>query len=227
MNPKYQARDKETLDTIHTLKDKGIEKMAVLLRHSERFYPEAPRMEPFMGLTPGGKTLAMEFGAALPATCLPKLYSSTFGRCIETAYLIDKGFAKKTARFADPNQTDDLLAPFYINDLEAAIGIGEDISEKAFILRWFDKKIDERIMACPEKTARKLSGFVTDRLEALPEGQIALCVSHDWNIFVLQAFVLGMDMEKEFGAGYLEGLVFFEQAGTYFVTSHKTDPVRL
>jgi broad specificity phosphatase PhoE len=224
MKLKHEVRAKQTIETITTLLNEGVQKISVIIRHSDRFYPKEARMEPFMGLTEVGKSFALELGKALPENPVPRLFSSTFGRCIETAYLIDKGYTQQYKTHVAHTITSDYLAPFYIKDIEAAIHLVEAQGSEQFIRNWFDNKVDETVMENPEKTAAILSQFMIDRLKETDNNQITVCVSHDWNIFPLKEFQLGLAHETKGDVGYLDGVVFYENDGHYFATSFQCDP---
>jgi len=224
MKREYPVRSQQTLETINHLLDKGITKMSVILRHSDRFYHKDARMEPFMGLTDPGKTYAFDLGMALPKHPLPKLFSSMFGRCIETAYLIDKGYSTKHNDPIPHNTVSEILAPFYIKDIEKALHMLMDQGSQRFIRNWFNNEIDESIMEDPGKTADILTTYMIDYLKNLGANEIGLCVSHDWNIFPIKEFKLGLAHEGAGNVGYLDGLVFFEDEGKPYITSFQTDP---
>ncbi|MBA3012173.1 MAG: histidine phosphatase family protein [Proteobacteria bacterium] len=224
MKLKHEVRSRQTIDTITALLENGIQKISVIIRHSDRFYPKEARMEPFMGLTDEGKNFALELGRALPEQPAPKLFSSTFGRCIETAYLIDKGYTQQHKTPVSHNTTSEHLAPFYIKDIEKAIHMVEAQGSQCFIRNWFDNNIDDTIMESPEKTSAILSQYMTDRLKQLNGNEIAVCVSHDWNIFPLKEFKLKLPHETKGDVGYLDGVIFYEDCGRYFVTSFQSDP---
>ncbi|MCP4723344.1 MAG: histidine phosphatase family protein [Desulfobacteraceae bacterium] len=224
MKLKHEVRARQTIETITGLLEKGIQKISVIIRHSDRFFPTEARMEPFMGLTEAGKSFALELGKSLPEKPIPKLFSSTFGRCIETAYLIDKGYTQQHNTQVNHTITSDYLAPFYIKDIEKAIHLVQTQGSDLYIRNWFDNKIDDDIMENPEKTSAILSEYMTNRLKQLNGSEIAVCVSHDWNIFPLKEFKLGLAHETKGDVGYLDGVVFYEDGGQYFVTSFQSDP---
>jgi broad specificity phosphatase PhoE len=224
MKLKHEVRSQQTIETITSLLNDGVKKISVIIRHSDRFFPKEARMEPFMGLTEGGKSFALDLGKNLPEKPVPKLFSSTFGRCIETAYLIDKGYTQQHKTFVPHNITSDFLAPFYIKNIEKAIHLVEAQGSEQFIRNWFDHKIDDDIMENPETTSTILSEFMIDRLKQLNDHEIAVCVSHDWNIFPLKEFKLGLPHESKGDVGYLDGVVFYEKENQYFVTSYQCDP---
>lgn len=227
MERKHEVRSSHTLSVINDLLDRGIRKIAVIMRHSDRHFTEDARMEPFMCLNEAGKGYAVDMGRALPQGPAYRLYSSFFGRCIESAYLLDKGYCQIQEGPLPHNVTSPILAPFYIKDIEQAIGLVEAQGSIDFIRNWFNGGIDETIMENPERTAEMLTEFLTERLSELGDNEIALCVSHDWNLFPLKEFKLGLKHEDNGDIGYLEGVIVFEDQGKTFITNHQCDPIAL
>jgi broad specificity phosphatase PhoE len=224
MNRKYPVRSDQTLTVIQQLLNQNITKIVAIIRHSARFYGTTPGSEPFMGLTPDGMEYALEMGQNLPAAPLPRLYSSPFGRCIETAYLIDKGFTRRHGILLPHNQPRELLAPFYIKDIKKALNLLKEQGTHTYIRNWFSNRLDETVMENPKKTCDSLTRFMLDCLQDLADNEVAICVSHDWNIFPLKEFALGLPHEDAGDVGYLDGVVFFENNGQAFMTSYQTDP---
>jgi len=227
MTKKYELKAAQTLNIINQLLDDGIKKISVLIRHSARFFTEESRLEPFMGLTDEGKAFAFDFGAAIRPDMLPQLCSSFMGRCIETAFLIDKGFTQKNNQSIDHNCLERILTPFYVKDIEKAVPLIESLGNDLFLRNWFDNRIDDTVMESPEKTADLLSEFMVERIKHLKKNQIAICVSHDWNIFPLKEFKLGLKHETAGDVGYLEGIVFFEKENNYYMTHSQAGPILL
>jgi len=227
MTQKYEIKTNQTIDTINHLLDNGIKKISVIIRHSERLFTQEPKLEPFMGLTDAGKEFAVDFGTTIRSRPLPKLSSSFLGRCIETAFLIDKGYTNKNNRAIDHNCTDDMLAPFYAKDTQKIIHHIKKDGNKKFLRNWFNNRIDENIMENPERTSDLLTEFMIEQIKNLTENQIAICVSHDWNIFPLKEFKLGLKHETAGDVGYLDGIIFFEKENQYYITSYQASPVVL
>lgn len=227
MNRHHDVRTRQTIDTINRIRRAGHKKTGVLIRHSERFYPEETEREPFMGLTDPGKNYAHDLGTQLHPSCVPQFYSSPLGRCIETAYLIDKGFTSKTGISTSHNQVDRCLAPFYVKDIQKTMDLVNQIKSRRFLRQWFDHRMSEEMMEHPVKTADKICGFMVDRVNALKENQIAICVSHDWNIFPIKEFKMNLKLEESGDVGYLDSVVFFKNNRRYYLASYQSDPVRL
>jgi broad specificity phosphatase PhoE len=224
MNREYEVKSDQTLSVIEQLINQGINKISAIIRHSERFYSTSARMEPFMNLTPEGILYAEKMGQNLPADLRPRLYSSHIGRCIETAYLIDKGFSCRHSLKVPHNQVNEVLAPFYLNDIEQIIRLFKERGTKNFLRDWFEHQIDESIMGNPVTATTALTRFMLDCIDGLTDNEIAICVSHDWNIYPLKEFALGLPHEEAGDVGYLDGVVFFEQDNQAYITSFQADP---
>ncbi|MCF6247034.1 MAG: histidine phosphatase family protein [Desulfobacula sp.] len=227
MSRHYDDKARQTLGAINKLIKDGINKFSVMIRHSERLYSQDPDLEPFMGLTIPGKTLAYDFGAALPKHLKPKLYTSFIGRCIETAYLIDKGNTSRHLHQLAHTQIQKKLSPFYINDIEKIIALVEKHGNPQFLRDWFDNKVNETIIDNPGLTSDRLCKVMTDHLESQKTDQIILCVSHDWNIYTIKEFKLGLAHETVGNVAYLEGIIFFERNQQHYVMGVESDPVLL
>jgi hypothetical protein len=92
MNETTKRSGQDTLDVMNDLRNQGIDSFSIIMRHSNRRYDlEGLQGEASFGLTNEGKELAYEFGKDLPTDSVMRLFSSFAARCIETAYLIEKG----------------------------------------------------------------------------------------------------------------------------------------
>lgn len=227
MHEKEIIRDKETLLMISNLIDQGVEKISIIMRHSARYFGQDPKMEPFMGLTETGKGFAMNFGKALARKPDPVFFSSLFGRCIETAYLMEKGYNQRHASFKGHNTLETNLAPFYIQDMESAFTTFAKLGSDKFLRTWFDKGLDHTMMQDSEETADLLTDFLESKLDGLDPGQIAICVSHDWNLYPLKEHKLNLPFEEYGKVEFLESVVVFEQDGKHFIMNHQQKPMPL
>ncbi|MBF0259268.1 MAG: histidine phosphatase family protein [Desulfamplus sp.] len=227
MRPEEKIRNQETIDTITKILNDGAEKISVIMRHSDRFFHKDTSMEAFMGLTEKGKDFAMKLGTQLPENPKPRFFSSHFGRCIETAYLIDKGYIKAHGIFNGHNAQALELSPFYITDIHKAIDLVRDLGNINFLRTWFDNKISEDIMLNPKTAAETIADFMIKQMQALGKGEIALCVSHDWNLFPLKEYKLGLPHEDYGTVGYLESVIIFEKEGKNYIVNYQKDPCSL
>lgn len=217
----------QTLEIIKNLQRDGIRKMAVIMRHSEKKFTTEPGMEPFMNLTDQGKEYAFDFGKNLDSNFSPKLYSSTFGRCVETAYLIDKGFTRRHGETLSHTVISRLLTPFYVNDIRKVSDQVDREGNDAFLSQWFDKKLPDTIIRDPQTTAAILSAFMLERVKELETNEIAICISHDWNLYPIKEFMLGLKFKNWGDVGYLEGIVYFKDNGSCYLTGYQKSPVEI
>ncbi len=228
MTRDYKVNTAQTIETINALLDDGVQKIGAMIRHSDRFYSDEAIMEPFMGLTNKGKGYAYDFGTQLRVQHPPKLYSSLMARCVETAYLIDKGFTKQHGINLDHNCMEHTLFAFYINDWVKALRHVSKTGTHPFLRSWFNRELDDDIMQNPIDTTNRMVDFMVEKVSQLENNQVAICVSHDWNIFPIKEFKLGLTHEEYGDVGYLDGVVFFEKDNQFFITSYQAkEPIPL
>ena len=227
MKNKYKLRSQHTLGLVRDLLGQGVDRISLVLRHSDRQYSDNPRLEPFMGLNNSGKAYAFDLGKSFPLDLTPVLFSSHFGRCVETAYLIDKGFTSVSGKLLPHNTLNNTLTPFYVKDIATAMKMLIKTGSNQFVRNWFEKTIDESIMLDPEVTANRIADFMISRLKELSPGQVAICVTHDWNIFPIKQFKLKLSHEDALDAGYLDAVAFFEKDSRVFAASRQFDPVEI
>ena len=223
----YDDKAAQTLGAIERLHKDGINKISVLLRHAERNYTKDSNLEAFMSLTEKGKTLAFDFGRRLPEALLPEFSASFIGRCIETAYLIDKGYTSRYGNLLVHPVTDEMLSPFYVRDVEAVVERLKEIGDHAFLKRWFSNQEDTDVIDNPQQTANRLCNAMTGFLDQLQDNEIRLCVSHDWNIYPLKEFKLNQPLERTGDVGYMEGVLFFKDQGRTCIMGIDSDPIPL
>ncbi len=215
-----------TSDLVHGLINRGISNISVVIRHSARYYDyDRLEMEPFMVLTEEGKELSFDLGKTLPPGMTARLYSSAFGRCIETAYLIDKGYVSRGGQTVN-NQVEELLSPYYVkNPFELAGIMGSKPDD--FIRYWFDGNISEEIIGDPKEIAREILSFPVDKVNGSTENQVNIGVTHDWNMYLIKEYCMGLRHEEVGNVDYLEGVVVYRENGQIFLENHQCDPIKL
>lgn len=212
---------------IRDLTARGIDRMALLIRHSARHYDEDIRMEPFMCLTPKGRDMALALGAALPHSFSVEFFSSYIGRCIETAYLIDKGFIRNTGGLTRDNRVAESLAPFYVNDIKKTMNLVMEQEVLTFIRNWMDGAIGETILMNAREAARQMLRFLVGGLREIDKNTLQVSVTHDWNLYLIKEYALGLAHEQCGKVDYLEGVVVFLDGNKVFVANHQTGPIAL
>ena len=216
----------ETRQLLQTLIDKGIRRAVVVLRHSVRHYDtDNPINEPFMGLTEEGKQLAYQWGHLLPPEKHLNFFSSFIGRCIETAYLMDKGHVA-AGGVTTSNMIELTLSPFYVRD---ALRLFEQyLKGKDFLSEWFSRSVPPDMIDLPEQVAKTMAGFWEKRLSDNDlSDQIDICITHDWNLYALRWYFMESSPENGGKVDYLDGLIVFKDKNDYFVAAAGHAPVRL
>jgi hypothetical protein len=190
----------------------------VVLRHSVRHYDaDNPINEPFMGLTEEGKHLSYQWGLSLPPGKRLNFFSSFIGRCIETAYLMDKGHVA-AGGVTSNNMIEATLSPFYVRD---PLRLFEEyISQPDFLTGWFSRGIPPEVITPPEQVATTMMTFWEKRLsDSRCSDQVDVCVTHDWNLFVLRWYLLGVFPDPREKIDYLEGLIVVRDENDYSVAA--------
>lgn len=216
-----------TLDLIRDLSSQGVGRMAVAIRHSARHYSEEVAMEPFMSLTEKGRTMALAMGEALPDHLSLQFFSSYVGRCIETAYLIDKGFVRKTGGMTRNNQVINDMSPFYVKDIKKTVKILLEQDVAPFIRNWMDGVFDETMIMNAEKAAMAMMKFMAGSLMEADRHTLQISVTHDWNIYLLKEYGLGLPHETHGKIEYMEGVVVYEKDGRIYIAGYQRNPIPL
>lgn len=207
----------EMLNTINNLIESGVKNLSVIMRHSARHYSPKIEKEPFMGLTDEGKELSRKLGCLLPKDFHLRFFSSHIGRCIETAYLIEKGFIQKGGE-TESNILEECLSPFYVNDLKKTIKAAFSNDLAVFIRRWFDGKLSPDALLNPKDSAGRILGLLAEKLNDNSKNIINVSITHDWNIYLLKEFCLGLDHETYGEVEYLDGVIVYKNNGNIKVT---------
>ncbi|GAB6097877.1 hypothetical protein JCM14469_41310 [Desulfatiferula olefinivorans] len=212
---------------IRDLTARGVDRMSLLLRHSARHYDDDIRMEPFMCLTGKGRDMALALGAQLPYHVSVEFFSSYIGRCIETAYLIDKGFVRQAGGLTCDNRVVESLAPFYVNDIKKTVNLVMEQDVFTFIRNWMDGVIGESILMNAREAARQMLRVLVGGLREIDKNTLQVSVTHDWNMYLIKEYVLGLSHEQCGKVDYLEGVVLFPDGDTVYAVNHQTGPVAL
>ena len=53
---------------------------------------------------------------------------------------------------------------------------------------------------------------------------MAVCVTHDWNLYLLRTLLMDPDMKYYEDVAYLDGIVFYEKGGRIHTAHHQIPP---
>ncbi len=214
---KHDLRSSETLDLFNRVAQEADGPFAAMIRHSARHYPDSPELEAFMTLSEEGKDFAFSLGKALPKSMKPRLYASYITRCLETADLIGKGFAVAHGIFPEHTVVADKTSPFYMRDISTAVRRQREVGYDTYLRMWLDGRLPEEEVMDPHQAAESLCQWMVERLDVLVENEIAIGVSHDWNLFPVKEHILQKRHEEVGQVGYLEAIVVYRNQGKLLV----------
>jgi hypothetical protein len=180
--------------------EKQNKKLAILLRHSDRYDIKKSEFGNDVLLNPQGIEKAKKFGEELRKYKVNKIYTSPIERCVQTAENIVIGYSNKieiikTKALGDPGihiSNEDLLGQYYLK-----FGFWK-------IFENFKNNIPVDGLFSKEQVKEKFDNFLLEN--TMQEG-ITLYITHDWQI----AFYAYAKQIKEFTKNnwidYLEGLI--------------------
>lgn len=219
----YGDRTLAMLDSLETV---GVERAALIMRHSAREYV-AGRHDLANPLTDAGRAYARNFGERLGPAWALRAYSSPAGRCVETAELICQGQNASSRGRVRPVEA---LGVFYALDQQRMFKAMSEIRMNLpnFVVAWQAGDLAEDIMMNAEQAAMTLLRLLWVRLRARPEGGgqalLDVHVSHDLTLYLLRAVAGALTPSEEAPVRYLDGLVLFEADGQPFLTAHDLPP---
>ena len=215
----------ETIEQVRKLKQAGIQSMIVFMRHSAREYnikvPDEQNL-----LTDEGRDFAFQFGKALPPGEY-RLFSSLIERCVDTSNHIDKGLRERRSP-TTTNQKIPGMEFFYNRDLKKVFEfIRQAGGIPEFLRKWFDGQAPEDAIQDSNSASQVIMAALKNRLALAKENTIDICVSHDWNLYLVKEKYMDLPHEVNDKVEYLDGLFLYQNDGRSFITNHQTDPVEI
>ena len=97
-----------------------------------------------------------------------------------------------------------------------------------FLPVWFSRKVPADIIDPPEMVAKTMMGFWKKRLvDDNVDNQIDICITHDWNLYVLRWYFLEISPGNGEKVDYLDGLIVFKDKEDYYVAAPGRDPEKV
>tara|TARA_A100001037_G_C15127269_1_gene626853 strand:+ start:302 stop:979 length:678 start_codon:yes stop_codon:yes gene_type:complete len=214
-----------TTDLVKDVFSRGIDRVAVLMRHSAREY--TPGQHDLTNpLTDEGRFFASALGHRLPAGLCLRGYSSPPGRCMETAQLIMEAY-REDGGDVTRNRPLEGLGIFYVLDQRKMWKIlDESDGLYNFMELWFQHKIPDGVMIDPDNAAGIILRMLVDRLnDMIRLPQLDICVSHDMTLYLLRERLLGQGL-NEGAVGYLDAIVAYKINGELWLETALGPPVR-
>ena len=155
-----------------------------------------------------------------------RAYSSFIGRCIETAYLIDKGYTAKGGETVS-NMVEIFLSPFYAKNPAEIMKTFLEFGSSSFIRSWMDGEFSTEVIDDPKASAEKIVGVAKEHLGEPLENHIDILITHDWNLYLVKEVFLGLKHEETGKVEYMEGVVLYKDKDDIFIVNHQTEPKML
>lgn len=166
-------------------------KMALLLRHSNRFPINSPDEIFKVGLTPEGVERARQFGKRLVKYSCGRLHSAPVGRCLDTANAVSEG-----------------------------AGWGHSAQEKYILSVWqIEEAYDDLLESFP--VIGNIPVSVAEVLRFIVEqpgkaGDLDLMITHDTNIACFASFLFNESPHVDNFVDFLEGFAIWQDEGKTF-----------
>ncbi|UCC54000.1 MAG: hypothetical protein JSV68_08510, partial [Anaerolineaceae bacterium] len=119
------------------------------------------------------------------------------------------------------------LYVFFVNDLSklnqiAYKMIGED-EWPQFVRNWFDGKISTELIDDAAQAAQTLLNSLLELLQEPSAYGGNICISHDWNLFLIKEFYLRLKPEDNEYIQFLEGVIIYEMHDAFYIINHQSE----
>jgi broad specificity phosphatase PhoE len=214
------------LDTVNGLREEKIQKRLVLMRHSVR-ERDPEKSEADDPISDNGRELARSFGERLYPKCDARIWTSPIGRCVETGARISAGFRETGGNILGSEEIWQLGA-FYVKNLKSVSSLlyrtGESIP---LIRKWIAGELPTDWMDEAKGVLITMTKALMDILGALEADQMAICVTHDWNVYLLRTLLLDLNLEQQDPVNYLDGFLLYQFADQIYMANNQGSPERL
>jgi broad specificity phosphatase PhoE len=180
---------------------------ALVLRHAERFAVVDLATHEDVLLTEAGHANARVAGAELHAVAPGATLvvgHSPVERCAQTARGVAAGFAGQGGRVRTVGAVAHLASPFVV-DKGKAYALVNGFGHR-FIRAWFDGEVPEDCFQKRHRAAAEQLDVLVEAVRGCAEDELAVFITHDWNIALMREEFLGVKHEDFGWPGYLDGV---------------------
>ena len=207
-----------TIELVRAVAAGGVDRMAVLMRHSAREFN--PNVHDLVNpLTDEGRDLARRFGERLPKEYTLRGYASPPERCLETAQLALLGHASKGGATTRVRPVEGLGVFYVLDQMKMFRALGDAAGLGGFVDRWVAGELPVDTVIPADIAARLVFDICASKVDgATAAKQIDLCVSHDLTVHLVRDQLLGQppahgDVE------FLDALAVYRRAGRLCIQS--------
>jgi broad specificity phosphatase PhoE len=218
---------KDTLALIDEVRNKGVEHVAVIMRHSARTYDRGIR-DFDNPLTDEGRQLAYDWGRSLPKELSVRAYSSPVNRCVETAEKILSGHEEDGGKTHGRRDIEALGTNHILDFARFAMTVRNMGSMDEMYATWFAGKLAPDLLLPSHTLATITAHVILDKLRRPVGGpQLDILVSHDMNLYPLRHHLLNQTIDDYGKVYYLDGVVFYELDHKVHAQSHHGQAIPL
>lgn len=224
MGDKERFPGEGTIDLVTCLHGEGIERLALITRHSAREFNREVH-DLVNPLTDEGRRLCRRMGEALPKALHVRGYASPPERCVETAKLVIDAHGARGGRRGTVRAVESLGVFYALDQIKMwkALQLAGGLS--AFVEQWAAGEVAADAMIPAGDAARLILRSTWLRLQGgRDQGSVDLCVTHDMTILMLRDQLLGEPAAK-YSVDFLEGLALYERGGKIWLRSTVGQPV--
>jgi len=182
----------------------GRPRVALFIRHAERYSMQSVFESDRIGLTENGKVDAFQLGSTVPEYPYYRFFHSPALRCRQTAEEMAKAIEARGGRVSLIEEDDTLCSP-YVKD-ERCLEVADRMGDR-FMREWLDGRVDPNWINDKVTSTVQIIGPVLERLGQGGE-HLDVHVSHDWDIMLTREVILGLRHESEGWLPYLDGIAF-------------------
>ncbi len=205
-----------TIETVRDLVARGVDHVALLMRHSAREFN--PNVHDLVNpLTEEGRDLSRRLGEELPKSHTLRGYASPPERCIETAQLALLGHASKGGNATRVRPVEGLGVFYILDQMKMFRALQDADGMDGFIEQWVQGALPRDALIPADQAARLVLDIVAGKLDRPMAGkQIDLCVTHDLTVHMVRDRLL--PHSDRFGpVEFLDALAVYRRDGRLFM----------
>jgi broad specificity phosphatase PhoE len=207
-----------TLALVQGVLDRGVERAALLMRHSAREFNREIH-DLLNPLTDEGREYCLQLGAALPEGLHLRGYASPPERCVETAQLVVDAHAADGGSFTRTRVVESLGVFYALDQIKMWKGLHDAGGLEPYTREWTHGRVPVDAMIPAPQAASLVASATLHRLRtATARHHLDVCVTHDMTVLLVRDRLLEQPVEDH-EVRFLDGLVLFEQDGGVWLQS--------
>lgn len=198
---------------------RGVQQVAVLLRHSARtFHPDINDLD--NQLTDEGRELASRLGTLLPKDLTLRGYASPAQRCLDTTELMLASYAQAGGTVTRTRRVEAFGVFYALDQQRMWKGFASAGGMIPYVQQWFAGEVPSEAVMPPQLAASLVCHVLAGRLDnPIAERTLDVCCTHDLTVHLVREAVLGQVADLA-PVEFLDALVMYRQGGDLMLASH-------